>query len=182
MAANDSAVFIPGTGFMYIAPVSTVAPADPTAPTTPWVDLGHTSRDNGLGIGREGGDSEVLGSWQNPNLRERRDPISYYVTINLLQFDNANLALFFGGGDITAAGVFGVPLNPAAQEHALFVRIVDGANDLGLYIPKVSIAPEDDMEVDVESFLEMPVRATILGVTGSNLMEFLNDDLGTPAP
>jgi hypothetical protein len=182
MAANDNAVFIPGTGYMYVAPVSEPRPVDQTAPAGNWVDLGHTSRDNGLGIGREGGDSEVLGSWQNPNLRERRDPISYYVTINLLQFDNANLALFFGGGDTTEAGVFGVPLNPTAQEHALFVRIVDGANDIGLYVPKVSIAPEDDMEVDVESFLEMPVRATILGVTGSNLMEFLNDNLGLESP
>jgi hypothetical protein len=182
MAANDNMVFIPGTGYLYAAPTSTAKPADLAAPTTPWVDLGHTSRDNGLGIGREGGDSEVLGSWRNPNLRERRDPISYYVTINLLQFDNDNLALFFGGGDISAAGVFGVPLNPTAQERALYVRIVDGANELGLYVPKVSIAPEDDMEVDVESFLEMPVRCTILGVDGSNLMEFLNDELGTPAP
>jgi hypothetical protein len=102
------------------------------------------------------------------------------VTINLLQFDNQNLRLFFGGGDITGDEIFGVPLNPAAQDHALYVRIVDGANALGLYAPKVSVAPEDDMEVDVESFLEMPVRATILGVEGSNLMEFLGAGLGTP--
>lgn len=178
MAATDAAVWIPGTGYLYTAPAGTDAPADLDTPATPWVDLGHTSRENGLGIGREGGDSEVLGSWRNPNLRERRDPISYYVTINLLQFDNANLALYFGGGDISGAGIFGVPLNPTAQERALYIRIVDGARELGIYAPKASIAPEDDMEVDVESFLELPVRCTLLGVDGSNLLEFLNEDLG----
>lgn len=182
MAANDSAVFIPGTGYAYVAPVSTPRPTDPAAPTTPWVDLGHTSRENGLTIGRDGGDSETKGSWRNPNLRERRDPVTFYVNINLLQFDNQNLRLFFGGGDITGDGVFGVPVNPAAQEHAFFVRIVDGANSLGLYVPKVSVAAEDDMEVDVEEFMELPVRATCLGVEGSNLMEFLHPDLGTPVP
>lgn len=178
MAATDSAVWIPGTGYAYVAPASTATPASQTAPAAPWVDLGHTSRENGLGIGREGGDSEVLGTWRNPTLRERRDPISYFITINLLQFDNANLALYFGGGDASVADKFGVPLNPAAQERAMFIRIVDGANSLGLYVPKVSIAPEDDMEVDVESFMELPVRATVLGVEGSNLMEFLHPDLG----
>lgn len=178
MAANDAAVFIPGTGYLYVAPTSTAKPASLTAPATPWIDLGHTSRENGITIDKDGGDSETKGSWRNPVLRERREPITYFVTINLLQFDNTNLALFFGGGSITAADVFGVPINPNAQERALYVRIVDGANELGLYVPKVSVSAEDSMEVDVEEFLELPVRATCLGVEGSNLMEFLHPSLG----
>jgi len=181
VAVADAAVIIPGTGYLYTAPTSTVRPADLDTPGSPWVDMGHTSRENGLGIGREGGDSEVLGSWRNPNLRERRDPISYYITINLLQFDNENLSLYFGGGNVAAADIFGVPLNPVAQERALYVRIVDGNNEYGIYAPKVSIAPEDDMEVDVEAFMELPIRCTLLGVDGSNLLEFLNPALGLTA-
>ena len=65
-------------------------------------------------------------------------------------------------------------------ENALFVRIVDGSNEVALYVPKVSVAAEDDIEMDVEGFVSLPVRFTVLGVSGENLMTFLADHLGTP--
>lgn len=178
MPLSDSDVILPGTGFLYIAPAETPQPASLTAPASPWDNLGHTSREDGLTITRDGGDSEVLGSWQNPSLRERRDPSTYAITAFLHQFDNNVLELYFGPGDVSEAGKFGVTSVTATTEKALYVRIVDGANEAGLYIPKVSIASEDDVEVDVESFLAFPVRCTVLQVTGSNLMDFLGDGLG----
>jgi hypothetical protein len=180
MALDDDAVVIPGQGHVYFAPSGTAKPASLTAPASPWAEIGHTSIDDGLTITHDGGDSTVLGTWQNPNLRERRDPVVFALTIHLLQISNETLALYFGGGDDTDAGVFGVNLVPVPQERALFIRIVDGANEAPLYVPKVSVASDDDVEVDVENFLAFPVRATILGVSGSNLMEFYGADLGTP--
>src|SRR5690606_33400867 len=94
MALTDSAVVVPGTGHIYIAPVATAVPSDPSAPAAPWVEIGHTSRDEGLTITRSGGDSEVLGSWQNPSLRERRDPTTWAVTFQLLQVDAVNFELY----------------------------------------------------------------------------------------
>jgi hypothetical protein len=181
MALADEEVVIPGTGHVYFAPVGTPKPVSLITPATPWEEIGHTSAENGMTITRDGGDSEVLPSWQNPNLRERRDPVVFALTFNLLQISNETLALYFGGGDITDDGVFGVNIVPVAQERALFMRIVDGANEWPLYIPKVSLSSEDDVEVDVEAFLEFPVRATVLGVTGSNLMEWYGANLGTPS-
>lgn len=178
MALNDAAVFVPGTGFMYIAPPETVQPASLTAPTSPWENLGHTSRDDGLTITRDGGDSNILGTWQNTQLRDRRDPTTLAITAHLHQVDNNVLALYFGGGDATVSGEFGVVDASATVDKALYVRIVDGANEVGLYVPRVSIGADDDIEVDVENFLAFPVRATVLQVTGSNLMTFLGADLG----
>ncbi len=179
MALNDSAVILPGTGYLYIAPSETPVPASLTSPASPWENLGHTSREDGLTITRDGGDSEVIGTWQNPSLRERRDPTTFAITAYLHQVDNDTLSLYFGDGDVSEEGVFGVTSAVDTVEKALYVRIVDGANAVGLYVPKVSISSEDDVEVDVEGFLAFPVRMTVLQASGSNLMNFLGTNLGS---
>lgn len=178
MALNDNAVIIPGTGHVYFAPAGTPQPTSLTSPGYPWVDIGHTSSDNNFKITKDGGDSNILGTWQNPALRERRDPVVYSLTFNLLQITNDTLSLYFGGGDASVSGKFGVSLVPTPQARAVFVRIVDGDVEVPLYIPKASVASDDDVEADVEKFLEFPVRATILGVTGQNLMDWLGTGLG----
>lgn len=178
MALNDSLAVIPGTGYCYIAPVGTPCPTDLTDPELPWENLGHTSLDDGLTLSRDGGDSNILGTWQNPVLRDKRDPVSFGLVMNLVQWDNNVFELYFGGGDKSVAGVFGVPITSVPVEKSLFVRIVDGNNEFPLWIPKAAIASDDDMELDAEAFMQWPVRATILGVTGSNLMEFYGDHLG----
>lgn len=178
MALDDNAVIIPGQGHVFFAPAGTPQPDDLDVPGYPWTDIGHTSSDNNFKITKDGGDSNILGTWQNPALRERRDPVVYALTFNLLQISNEVLSLYFGGGDASVSGSFGVSLTPKPQERALFVQIVDGDITVPLYVPKVSVASDDDVEADVEKFLEFPVRATILGVTGGNLMNWLGTDLG----
>ena len=177
MALNDSAVYIPGTGRIYVAPPDTAQPANLVTPASPWEELGHTSRDDGLTITRDGGDSEVLGTWQNPSLRERRDPTTFAITMQLQQIDNTALEMYFGGGELDE-GSLGVATVGDTTEKALFVRIIDGTNEVGLYVPKVSIAADDDVEIDVEGFLSLPIRCTVLGVTGKPLMTWLADHLG----
>jgi len=181
MALLDSAVILPGTGYMYLAPAETPAPSNLSEPAAPWDNLGHTSREDGLTITRDGGDSETVGTWQNASLRERREPSVFAITAYLHQVDNNVLSLYFGGGDASEPGVFGVTDVTSTVEQALYVRIVDGSNAVGLYVPKVSVAAEDDVEVDVEGFLAFPIRATVLQVTGSNLMEFYGAHLGLDA-
>lgn len=181
MAMLDQAVILPGTGYMYLAPAETSAPSNLTEPEAPWDNLGHTSREDGLTITRDGGDSEVVGTWQNPSLRERREPSTFAITAYLHQVDNNVLSLYFGGGDTSEPGVFGVTSVTGTVDKALYVRIVDGDNAVSLYVPRVSVAAEDDVEVDVEGFLSFPIRATVLQVTGSNLMEFYGDHLGLDA-
>lgn len=178
MALNDNAVILPGTGYLYVAPAETAVPASLTSPASPWENLGHTSREDGLTITRDGGDSEVIGTWQNPSLRERRDPTTFAITAFLQQVDNTVLEMYFGTGDVSVADEFGVTSTTGTTSKALYVRIVDGSNSVGLYVPKVSIAAEDDVEVDVEGFLSFPVRMTVLQVSGSNLMTFFGDALG----
>lgn len=182
MPLTDAAVLIPGTGHIYLAPVGTPAPENPnTTPASPWTDTGHTSREDGLTVTRDGGDSEVKGTWQNANLRERRDPTTWALTFQMHQVDGDVLRLFFGGGTVTD-GKFAAPANPVAQEHALYIVMTDGTNNVGLYFPKVSILADDDIEVDVENFLSFPVRATVLSVSGANLLEWFADTIKASGP
>lgn len=178
MALTDAAVVIPGTGFIYLAPALTAEPASLTAPAAPWANLGHTSRGDGLTITRDGGDSNVLGTWQNAALRERRDPTTFAITMTAHQVDNTVLALYFGGGDATVADHFGVTATTGTTEQAMYVRIVDGTNELGLYMARVSLAAEDDVALDPEGFLSFPLRATVLQASGQHLMDFIAGNLG----
>lgn len=178
MALDDASVYIPGQGAVYFAPPGTPVPASLTAPASPWDNIGHTSVEDNFTITLDGGDTEVLGTWQNTALRERRDPQVYALTFHLLQVSNEVLALYFGGGDQSGTGVFKVSPTFTPQERALFVRIIDGSNEAALYVPKVSIGPDDDVEADIENFLSFPVRCTALGVSGGNLMEWYLSSLG----
>lgn len=180
MALDDGSVFIPGTGYVWVAPVGTPAPDinDLDSIGSPWRDLGHTSIEDGLTITKDGGDSNVLGTWRNPALRDRRDPTVFALTIHLLQLSNDTLRMYFGGGDATEAGIFDVNLIPQPEELAMLVRVVDGDRTATVYLPKTSVSSDDDVEVDVENFLAFPVRATVLGVTGNPLMRWYNAKLG----
>jgi hypothetical protein len=178
VALTDAAVYIPGTGHIYVAPSGTAIPGSLTSPASPWDELGHTSRDDGLTITRDGGDSEVLGTWQNASLRQRVDPTTFAITLTAHQVDNTVLGFYFGGGDATVANTFGVTSATGTSERAMYVRIIDGTNEVGLYLPKVSITSDDDMEIDPEGFLSFPLRATVLQQSGQNLINFLADNLG----
>lgn len=180
MALNDGAVLIPGTGRVYLTAAGNPPPTDPRNPGDPWSIVGHTSREEGLTITRENGDSEVKGTWENPALRERRDPTTWAVTVQLHQVDNTSLELFFGAGDMDTPGVFGVQGVAPPVERALFVRMIDGGAEAGLYVLRVSIAADDDVSIDVENFLAFPIRATVLQVTGSNVMDWYATGLGAP--
>lgn len=162
MALDADAVVIPGTGYFYLADSGTAYPAAPTAPASPWVQIGHTSVDSPLSITRDGGERTKKGSWQVKALRETVADITYGLTFQPLQMDEATLKLYFGGG-ASASGKFWPPYTSTAQEHALFVRVADGATEVPFYFPYVSILGDGNVDFDPEEFLQFPLAVTILG-------------------
>jgi hypothetical protein len=193
MALSDNAVIIPGRGYAFIndtvgapAPADTpaeVAALDLEADTlaTGWRNLGHTSRDNNVSLGRDGGETEVKGSWQNAALRTTKSAVIWAISIAALQIDNDVLRLYFGGGDATQPDSFGLPDAPVSQEVGLYVVMVDGATRLPLHFPKVDIGGSDAIEVDPENFLEFALTATVLKATGQDLGRIYRAGLGDPA-
>jgi hypothetical protein len=188
MAINDNAVVLPAKGYIYVAPTGTAAPTptevnnfDPTTGISGWTNIGHTARDELPVFGFDGGDTEVKGTWQNASLREVITEVATdYVTFNLHQFDEQALMLYYSVTDPgSTVGVFEVD-EPATTplERALLIVIVDGTTHLALHATKTSVRREDSIELAVDEFAFMPVRATFLKNGTDPLFVWISTDTG----
>lgn len=171
MGFNSGATTIPGKGTVLVADPDTAAPAnyltlDPTvsmAATAPgWQALGHTSRENNVSMGKEGGEVTSVGSWWEEILRSTRSGTNWTVTVNSIQIDALTLGLAFGGGTLdTVAGSYDVG-DIVPQNKALFILIVDSlGNRLALYIPNTSVSIGDAPEFAIDAFFEIQLSAAI---------------------
>ena len=188
MALNDNAVVLPAVGYIYVAAVDTAAPTpaaieafDPTVGLSGWVQLGHTSRDDLPVFGFDGGDAETMGSWQNASLRRVTTEVAQdFVTFNALQLDEQILSYYYGVSnpgstvgkfDVTDSSVSGI-------ETALVIVIVDGDATIGFHASKVSMGREDSIELAVDEFVAVPLRASILKSGSNPLFSWLSYDTG----
>lgn len=169
MALDDDAVLVPAVGHYWFNPTAGAAkPANVLAPATPWVDFGHTSLEDPFGLTSEGGEVSTLGTWQNKALRNVTSPRIQAVTFIAQQWDEQAYKMYFGGNGSINAGYFRVPVNPTETQGALLAVVEDGAEQVGMYFPKVSIARADDIEFDAEEIAGLPLRATILGTSAQD--------------
>jgi hypothetical protein len=150
-----------------------------TAPNG-WVSVGHTSRDDMPEFGFDGGDTEVKGTWQNEALKEvaTGDPLADFVTVMLQQLDLNSFELYYGENASVTPGVFGVAGGQTQpNEKAFLVIIVDGPVRIGFYAPKASVKRDDSIEIPVDGFAGLPIRATFLDMSGRNRFEWISLDL-----
>ena len=182
MAQIDNAVYTAAQGFIFTAPVGEEAPSveeiqafnpslEGNVGNFPnWENIGHTARDELPVSGYEGGETETRGTCQSATLRTATtEPPTDYVTFNVHQFDNDTLALYYGTESASAEqGVYSFDGTVSqGVERALLIVIVDGEYRLGFHAPKVSIRREDSIELAVDEFAYMPLRATLLKDSGS---------------
>ena len=141
-------------------------------------DIGHTSRNDLPEFGFEGGDTEIRGSWQKKKLREvtTDDPIDS-LTVQLLQFDDDVPGSVLRSQRLCHPGIFGVSGTAPAVEKALLVVIEDGTERLGFWVPKASIKRDDAIQLPIDDFAAMPIKATFLDDVTNNLFEWINEDL-----
>jgi hypothetical protein len=96
----------------------------------------------------------------------------------LAQFDIPTFELYYGKNSSKTPGVFGVSGGTQAPvEKALFIIIQDGDTKIGFYAPKASIRRDDSIELAVDEFAMLPVRATFLKYGSANKFEWINEDL-----
>jgi hypothetical protein len=164
-----------------LEPVSVTVSSDVASAPNGWTNIGHTSRDDLPEFGFDGGDTEVRGSWQNESLREVvTEPIADYLTIFLAEFDLESFELYYGRNSSKTPGVFGVSGGTQVPvETALLIIIVDGDTKLGFYAPKASVRRDDSIQLAVDEFATLPVRATFLKYGSSNVFEWVSEKLFT---
>src|SRR5690606_36311693 len=103
MRLIDGGTVVPNAGncCIFRNPITIVAlPADLAASAAITLaggdNIGHTDIDSVIEFASEGGEITVLGTLQNPNLRTRVAPRSENFTINLQQFTEDALKLYYG--------------------------------------------------------------------------------------
>ncbi|MCK2237708.1 MULTISPECIES: hypothetical protein [unclassified Crossiella] len=182
MARDATQTFVPGVGELYTAPPGTPYPANPAAPAAPWVQVGHTSRENPLQTNRTGGEVTTQGSWQDPAMRTSISPVTWSVAFSLLQYDPPSLKLYYGSNSaVTAEGRVRPPKTPVPTSAALFVRIVDGRREHYRHYDRTEIIAADAEEFDVEKLAALPVSATILGLDGQDHLGEITPPAERPA-
>ena len=145
MAWNDSTeTVVGGTGEVYAAPVGTPLPTSPDAALNgAFVGLGFHTED-GVSVNKT---LEVTehGAWQTKHpIRRDRESEDFQINFSLLQWNENNVPLAFGGGEIVDLGGGGYRYNPPAEgdaldERALVADVIDGDNILRFVVPRGTI-------------------------------------------
>lgn len=174
MSVDATKLVIPGHGTVFHAPVNTAPPADPLNASTgfnlqsdgpsPWLNLGHTSKQNTIAFTKEGGERETIDTFLADAVRESVGSVSWGVTVAALQFDADNLDMAFNGEFDEETGGYTVA-SPAPIEAALFLYFQDTTGSLGFWLPNTTVALGDAPSVDTTQFFELPLAVSILAAS-----------------
>lgn len=174
MALHDDAVLNVGRGYLYLAPVGTAFPDDPSNVNTgQWRNVGHTSADEVLSITTDGGETTTLATLQAKTLRQTQSAKTVTFGIQLAEFKLSNLKLYYGANAVIeptgiAAGLLGVPDDPSPTEKAMAFIVYDGEDVFAWYAPKVSVIGGDDISLaDTSALSFLPINLTPLNYAGS---------------
>jgi hypothetical protein len=175
MAWNDpNETVIGGTGQVYVAPVGTALPAnESSALNSAFVGLGYHSED-GVSVNQS---IEIirLGAWQSKkDIRRLRDAETFRITFNLLQWNENNVPLAFGGGTVSDLGGSKYKYSPPASSEALAEKamvcdVQDGTEILRFVIPRGSVVEAVESQFARNAFGQLPVA-----------FEDMEPDDGTP--
>lgn len=185
MALDESELYLPARGYIYIGDEGTSAPEDIDSfdlneGTPEWENIGHTSSEELPEFGFDGGETETLGTWQNATLRVvETETTTHYVTFNVHQFNDLTLGLYYGSTGGSTAGRFEVQEATGGSDRALLIIVVDGQNRVAFHAPAVTIRAEDSISMESDAFAYLPLRATLRS-TGEYTMAWiapgLNED------
>lgn len=194
MALDANALFTAAKGYVFAGVPGTATKPTPaqisgfteaTGLGAGWTDLGHTSREDLPEFGFEGGETETRGTWRAAALREViTEQAVDYAVIRLHQFDDEGLALYYGvENNSNVVGEFEV-LDAATSttERSLCIVMEDGLYKIGFYAAKASIRRDDSIEMAVDEFSVLPIRATFLKPDTGGMFSWINEDILNPTP
>lgn len=149
-----------------------------------WINLGHSSRTKLPEFGYEGAKLEMKGSWQKQRLRQvwGAQPIEDSVKAQLEQWNRRTLELYFGAEVAETDGVYGVSGDWFPVEKAFLVVLVDQEVNLGCYASKASIARDAAVEIPIDDFSALPIKAAFLNLGTRRLYDWISNDLFGPVP
>ena len=180
MAQNSGEVRIAGNGGLYLAPIGTTLPTDPTtALDAAFVDLGYFSED-GVTITPER-TIEKFRAWQS------RKPVRQSITAedmtiggSLIQWNNDTIPVFFGGGtvvDNTTYWTYTPPASGTIDERAMVLEWQDGAYTYRMAAARTVNGELGEITLTGTALGELPINVEVLEpAAGGDPFVIITDD------
>lgn len=170
MGLNTDEITVGANGKLMVGPPGTAVPASPTAvPNAAFVDVGGLSED-GLKL-TDSKTIEDIKLWQMfyaaRKIVTERD---FQIAAVLRQWNAANVALAFGGGEVStvSSGVFKYepPSPETLDERILLAYWNDGADKYLLIVPRVIVTENVETTLARSAPADLPLTFSVLGDDG----------------
>lgn len=172
MSLNSQEALVPARVYVHLAPVGTTAPTDVTgALAAGWVNCGHSTPDS-LSFNTEPEFTEVPSHQSDYAIRREKTSESASVSVDLLQWNAANLIAAYGGGTVTEtvadSGIykFTPPALTGSREKAAVVEIIDGDKKYRFVYPRVMQIEGVQTQFQKGQGSVLPLRLAVLGDDG----------------
>lgn len=183
MATTPSRIFVNGMARVYIGPVGTAAPTDPTTTTyTGLVEVGLFTENS-------------LTFTTNPNFNEVRSHQSDYptrtiqttddatISVELQEWDSTNFVHAFGGGAVVSVSdgppeifKYSPPALGSREEVMVAVRCQDGDRVYTLIIPRATQVQGLNANLAKGNAATLPLQLKVLGGSGGDAWYWLIAD------
>jgi hypothetical protein len=160
---NASEIRVAGTGFVFVAPAHTPAPADFTKSwEAPWANLGYTSSDGVKFVKKD--KLDPVDTWQTvAAIRYVFSDRDFSVKFSLLQINADTLPFFFSAPAPSTPNTFEIAAAPRVDERALGIEFTDGPNITHrFYIPRGVVTETDETAITRTSAIKLGVTFTAL--------------------
>jgi hypothetical protein len=180
MALDSSQLTVAGNGNVYVAPVGTTAPADVSAAWgAGWIELGYTTED-GVTF-TDSKEIASIGAWQSTYPIDRRiNTRDNTLSFSLMQWNDDNVKLSFGGGAVTtvSAGLFkyAPPAPEFVDYRAMGVEIRDGSVTTRFIVPKGLVTENVESNMTRSGAAVLPITFSVTSTGSGDPWSFITND------
>lgn len=173
MATNNARILVAQMARVWLAPVGTVAPADPViAMPTGWKDVGLFTPDS-LSFSTDPNFEEVRSHQSNYATRRFQTEDAASAEVDLQEWSLDNFKAIFGGGTVTPITVAGPPAKtyyryapPAIggrADIAACLEIIDGIKTVRRMLPRCTQIEGASSTFNKTSESTLPLRLAVIG-------------------
>ena len=181
MSLTSEEVFIGRGLHIYLADAGTALPAnDSVAPGASFHEVGHTAEE-GVQMNYNVETQDIKSHQSRYALRTVKTDEAFQFTFSLMQWNDENISLAFGGGDWTNIGgvwKYSPPdIEDDVKEYALVADVTDG--DINLRVTAGRCVVESGVETSIAPTAAslMPITLKALMPSSGDPFNFLSDDV-----
>lgn len=184
MVSANAQILNPARAYVYIAPVGTAAPTTSvSALAVAWVPVGLTTPDS-LQFSTEPQFAEVQSHQSDYPTRRMQTSDSASISVDLQQWNGANLVSAYGGGAVTEPNPttspgefkFTPPALGTRPERSCLIEVIDGSKHYRWVYPRTLQIEGVSTQFQRGQEARLPLRLAVLGDDLGNPWYLLTDD------